>query len=91
MIAGLVVTLHEDETLIADAMQTLQQWNHVDVGDRTGRRLPVVIDATSVRHSHEITDSLRALSGVIHVDVAYVDYESDQQSTLSNQEQESGG
>jgi hypothetical protein len=80
MISGLVVHLDLDEGLAAEAVTEICAERAIEAGVRQAKRLPIVLECATPRESHDMTDWLIGLSGVTHVDVAFVDLESTRQS-----------
>lgn len=76
-VSGLVVTLSADAALAAGAVSMLRCLPGVELGERRDARLPVVTEAASSAAAHDLHDAIRALPGVIHVDVTFVAYEDD--------------
>ena len=97
---GLLLTLTEDETLVDDALSVISARDDIELGDRTGRWQPVVVEAGGTGESHEVHEWLQALPGVVMVDVVFTsvgdtqqgdaEFESDQakQAHLQKQLQE---
>ena len=83
MISGLVVHLNSPND--AATLAVLRRDAQLDLGQLSGNRLPVVIEAASPAECHEITDQLNELAGVAHVDVVFVDLESNQDSCQENE------
>ncbi len=72
MISGLVIQLSADDVLVADAIQAIKDQPVLELGLRTGRRQPLVLETRGSGESHDITDWLAELPGVEHVDVVFV-------------------
>jgi len=68
---GLLITLTEDETLSGDTLLAIAEHDCIELGDRTDRWQPVVVETSGTRDSHEIHEWLEALPGVIMVDVVF--------------------
>ena len=68
-IIGAVLTLGEGADL-----EALGADPRVTVGPRMGAKLPVVLDTVGRREDIELCDSLLALRGVLHIDVATADF-----------------
>jgi len=75
MISGLVIHLGSDESLVDTAVTAMRDYSAIELGDCVGSRLPAVVEAKDGGTAEELTDWLRRLSGVTHVDVAYVHLE----------------
>ena len=94
---GLLLTLMEDEALVNDALCVIAERDDIELGDRTGRWQPVVVEADDTGGSHEVHEWLQSLPGVLMVDVVFssvgdtqqddVDFESDQAKQAHLQEQ----
>ena len=68
---GLLLTLTEDETLVNDALSLIAKRDEIELGDRTGKWQPVVIETGGTRESHEVHEWLESLDGVYTVDVVF--------------------
>lgn len=74
-VAGLVLTLCDDEGLRAHAIETLAADARVTVGDlRRGAKLPVVTEAKSLAEQQELWQALENTPGVLVVDLAFQDF-----------------
>jgi nitrate reductase NapAB chaperone NapD len=76
-ISSFVVTLPESSEASANIQHALAAMPVFEVGIAQGRRLPVVLqadDGHDARHWHEW---VTALPGVVHVEVAFVSFESE--------------
>jgi nitrate reductase NapAB chaperone NapD len=94
---GLLITLTEDETLTNDALLAIAEHEGIELGERTEKWQPVVVETAGVGESHEVHEWLEALPGVMKVDVIFTsvgdtedgdeDFESDQAKQAHLQEQ----
>ncbi|MGM0577855.1 MAG: hypothetical protein ACQEXJ_19165 [Myxococcota bacterium] len=71
-ISGLIATLDSDARRAEDAVAALSEHPAVEVGERSGLRLPLVLDTPSWREDRTVYRWIEALDGVLHVDVACV-------------------
>ncbi len=70
-ISGLVLTLSADAA--ADvALSTLAADPRFTLGDRIGRRIPVVAETRGPHADHDLWDELGSTPGITHVDVTFV-------------------
>jgi hypothetical protein len=75
MISGLVATLSADARLAGLALQAIGQHPALETGPQEGRRLPLVLETETASASHALAQWLVELSGVEHVDVAFVHWD----------------
>lgn len=75
MISGLVAYLSGDPKQKDDVLAAVVKVPALEAGQLFEHRLPVVIEAEDVQQSHDLTEWLRNLPGVDHVDVAFVHLE----------------
>ena len=68
---GLLLTLTDDESLVDDVLLTIAAHDSVELGDRTGRWQPVVVETGGTGESHDVHEWLQALPGVVMVDVVF--------------------
>lgn len=68
---GLLLTLNEDATLANDALLLIAGRDDIELGDRTGKWQPIVVESEGTRESHEVHEWLEALEGVYMVDVVF--------------------
>ncbi len=69
---GLLLTLNEDESLVSEALLELGRRGDIELGERTDRWQPVVVETTGgAKESHEIHEWLEDLPGVEKVDVVF--------------------
>jgi hypothetical protein len=70
--SGLLITLDPDPERAFEAVQAILIAGPFTLGDRLGRGLPVVLEATAPGDAHFWHDWLDALPGVVKVDLAFV-------------------
>ena len=68
---GLLLTLKEDEGLVSNALLEIEGRQDIELGERTGRWQPVVVESRGTKGSHEAHEWLESLPGVIMVDVVF--------------------
>lgn len=68
---GLLLTLAEDQQLIDDVLVAVAELECIELGERTGRWQPVVVETKGTKDSHDIHEWLESLSGVVMVDVVF--------------------
>ena len=68
---GLLITLTEDETLSKEVLLAIAERDGIELGDRTDRWQPVVVETSDTRDSHDVHEWLEALPGVVSVDVVF--------------------
>lgn len=68
---GLLITLTEDEMLSKEVLLAIAKRDGIELGDRTDRWQPVVVETWDTRDSHEVHEWLEALPGVVSVDVVF--------------------
>ncbi|MCP5537681.1 MAG: hypothetical protein H7A51_15790 [Akkermansiaceae bacterium] len=68
---GLLLTLTEDEKLAQSSLLEIECRDDIELGDRTGRWQPVVVETGGTRESHEVHEWLENLPGVLMVDVVF--------------------
>jgi len=74
-VAGLVLTLCEDEDLRAFALEALAEDPRLTVGElQRGRKVPVVTATDSLEEQQEVWRSLEGLPGVLTLDLAFEDF-----------------
>lgn len=73
MISGLVIHLSTTEDKLAkEALQAIAQHPDFELGPRTNSLQPAVLETETSDESQQVTDWLRDLPGVAHVDVTFV-------------------
>lgn len=77
-ISGLVIHLDGDDAAIARACDALRRDARLTLGPLSGRRLAAVAETDGVAADRRLWDDLRAMPGVVHVDVAFVDFGGDE-------------
>lgn len=75
MISGLVVHLTGDKALRDAAIHAMQRRSGLELGEQSGRRLPVVLESDGKKVAEDTTEWLKELPGVAHVDVTFVHLE----------------
>lgn len=68
---GLLITLTEDEKLVQDVLLAVESRDGIELGERTGRWQPVVVETEGTRESHEVHEWLDSFPGVVMVDVVF--------------------
>ena len=68
---GLLLTLTDDENLAGESLLEIERRSDIELGDRTDRWQPVVVESGGARESHEVHEWLAALPGVLMVDVVF--------------------
>ena len=68
---GLLLTLTKDEMLAEGVLSKLSQRHDIELGERTERWQPLVVETSGTRESHEVHEWLSALPGVVMVDVVF--------------------
>ncbi|MBT8037995.1 MAG: hypothetical protein KJO21_10670 [Verrucomicrobiae bacterium] len=68
---GLLLTLTEDEELAGESLLEISRRDDIELGDRTDRWQPVVVETEGTRESHEAHEWLADLPGVQMVDVVF--------------------
>ncbi len=82
---GLLLTLTEDEMLAKETLLELGLRKDIELGERTARWQPLVVDAKGIRQSHEVHEWLSALPGVVMVDVVFSSVERSEEEQNSKQ------
>lgn len=76
MISGLVIHLSTtNDELAQEALQAIAQHPDFELGPRTKGPQPAVLETETSEESQQVTNWLNDLSGVAHVDVAFVHLE----------------
>lgn len=78
--SGLVITLSADARLATRVVARLGARPEFTAGERNGRWLPVAMEAGDAAQSRALHDWLRALPGVVFVDIVYVNFDEDASS-----------
>lgn len=74
-VAGLVITLCEDEGLRAFALDALAEDGRLTLGElQRGRKVPVVTDTQSLEEQQDVWRSLVSIPGVLSLDLAFEDF-----------------
>lgn len=74
-VSGLVVTLAQDPALAEASLAALVRDARLTLGERFGRRLSLVAETPGPREDRQLCDDLRAMPGVVHVDVTFVGFD----------------
>jgi nitrate reductase NapAB chaperone NapD len=74
-ISGLLITLDRDPEKKSDAIARLQSHPAIDLGDRDGLRLPIVVDTASSEDDRMVWAWLHELPGITFVDVVYIHFD----------------
>lgn len=69
-IAGIVITLKDDQSQAASVLESLGREESLTLGDSNGSRLPAVIDAPTDGAFRACWDRLESLNGVDSVSLA---------------------
>jgi hypothetical protein len=77
-ISGLVIHLDGDDAALVRACDALRCDARLTLGPLNGRRLAAVAETDGVAADRRRWDDLRATPGVVHVDVAFVDFGGDE-------------
>ena len=75
MISGILIHLVEDAVLCDKTVAAIAEHPSVEIGDRSGLRLPAVIDIDNKNSAEKVNEWLMSLPGVSHVDVTFVHFE----------------
>lgn len=76
-VSGLVVTLREDPSAEAEALDTLRRLAQVSLGERAGCALPLVTDTASAEEAEALQRTLAELPGVALVHLVLADFSAD--------------
>ena len=74
-ISGLVITLSEQADLARSAVQQIRGNAQVRLGDREGRRIPLVLDTPDPSTDKRTWNWLNELPGVTWVDVVFIHFD----------------
>jgi hypothetical protein len=75
VISGLVIHLNGDAAAVAKGIEAVAGHPAFELGHRIGNVLPAVLDASGPVETHELTEWALGLPGVVHIDVAFVNFE----------------
>lgn len=75
-VSGLVLTLGDAPGAALDALRTHPE---IELGERFAAKQPIVVDTQTRARDREVWDWLRALPGVLHVDVACIHFDPPEQ------------
>ena len=87
-VCGLVITLSEIEQ--ATSSKVLAELGWLTLGEQQRLRLPAVMEPRDRQDFRHCWDALLAVDGVVHLDLVYVDYESDEARWDSGEQDEHG-
>ena len=76
-ISGWVVTLTDDPGQQERALSALRGDGRLQLGERAGRKVPVVAETRTTREGEELLEALGGFPGVAFVDVVCVDFSGD--------------
>lgn len=84
-INGLLLTLSDEDMLVQQALDAIKEHSQLEIGGRSGRWQPLVVESNGTGDSHDIHEWLQALDGVVKVDVIFtsVDEPSDHKPNLN--------
>lgn len=74
-ISSMVLTLVDNTTEIRAVEETLAQISCIEVGQRHGRKIPIVLEAEDEFEAREWFQRISQIPGVIKVEVAFVSFE----------------
>jgi hypothetical protein len=74
-ICGLVITLCSDPATRASTLEALARAPGLSIGESAGLRLPAVQELCPGEDLAQASERLLGLSGVVHLDLVYADYE----------------
>ncbi len=80
---GLLLTLTEDEKLAGETLLEIDRRSDIELGERTDRWQPVVVETGGTGESHQVHEWLADLPGVVMVDVVFSSVSSPPQDTPS--------
>jgi len=81
-VKGLLITLIEDPEKVASATEQLNAREEIELGERTGRYLPIVIDAETEAESRQLYEWIESLEGVYFVDTVFSSVDGPVQGSL---------
>ena len=80
---GLLLTLTEDEMVARATLSEIGQRSDIELGERSDRWQPLVVEASGTRESHEAHEWLSDLPGVVMVDVVFSSVSSPEKASTS--------
>lgn len=83
-ISGLVLTLGDDARGI-EALERLARDPRLTLGDRFGSRLAVVAETNGIEADRDLWDDLRALPGVLSVELSFVQFDEESEEASEGQ------
>lgn len=84
-VSGLIIT-HREETSVNAVAAALARDPRVTIGERFGLRRAIVGETASAEEDRDLIDDLRALAGIINVDVVYVHLDDSKKGNTCNAE-----
>jgi len=82
-ISSLAITLSRDSALAEAARRALDTEACIEIGDRVGHRLPVVVDTVDRNEDRRVWEWLNGLDGVEFVDVVFIHFDDDEPTTAA--------
>jgi nitrate reductase NapAB chaperone NapD len=79
-VSSFVVALPENEDDARAVQNAIESAPVFELGDRVGRRLPVVLEADDGSTARQWHEWVEALPGVIKVDVAFVSFDDEEEA-----------
>jgi hypothetical protein len=83
-VSGLVVSLRDDPKSRAQALAAISQQTQITMGEVEQNRVAIVVDTTSTQEDKRLWDWLGSLPGVSLLEVAFVGFEQQLDSTKSD-------
>ena len=83
-VSGLVVTLRDEPQSRSETLAAISQQAQITMGGVEQNRLAIVVDTASTREDKRLWDWLGSLSGVSQLEVAFVGFEQQADSTRSD-------
>lgn len=85
MISGIVAYLKFDEPLVEESLSQIDQHPAFELGERSGHRVPLVLETNGPGESRDALDWINDLPGIEHVDVAYVHLEDNESQDVAEE------
>lgn len=85
MISGVVAYLKFDEPLVEESLNMIRQHPAFELGERSGHRVPMVLETVGAGESRDAMDWINDLPGIEHVDVAYVHLEDNESQDVAEE------
>lgn len=83
-VSGLVLTLSAEPGQDDRALRALAGHPMIDIGDRQGPRLPIVVDSPTDEEDKAVWEWLHQCPGVLFVDLVYTDQSADAATDATN-------